>query len=77
MCLLGAWNDTHIMLQVMKLTPAVSIALHLILSLAWDKSQAGITEVKEKRQDAPLWGPSLLKPYSFLWNVHSDFTARR
>lgn len=61
MCLLGAWNDTHIMLRVMKLTPAVSIARHLILSLAWDKSQAGITGGKGKETGCSLVGPSLIE----------------
>lgn len=65
MCLLGAWNDTHIMLKVMELTSAVSIALHLILSLAWDKSRAGITEGKGREAGGSLVGPSLIETILF------------
>lgn len=56
MCLLGVGYDTHIMLKVMKLTPGVSIALHIILSLAWDKRQADITEGKrDKTGGSHVW----------------------
>lgn len=35
MCLLGVCCETHIILEVMKLTPRASIALDIILSLVW------------------------------------------
>lgn len=35
MCLLGVCYKTHTILEVMKLTPGVSVALDMILSLAW------------------------------------------
>lgn len=56
MCLLGAGYDTHITLKVMKLTPGVSIVLHIILSLALDKRQAVITEGKgEETGGSHVW----------------------